>query len=93
MIQLRKTEKTLIYGTYTLIAEQHPQVFAYIRSSEERHFLVYANLSSKNTSVDVPEEWRIKKTILTNYTDRTESGQILNLKPYEAGICKITPVK
>ncbi|WP_080145829.1 glycoside hydrolase family 13 protein [Marinilactibacillus piezotolerans] len=92
MIQLRKTEKTLIYGTYTLIAEQHPQVFAYIRSSEERHFLVYANLSSKNTSVDVPEEWRIKKTILTNYTDRTESGQILNLKPYEAGICKITPV-
>ena len=47
LIQLRRQERTLIYGRYALELPQHVQIYAYRRELADDKFLVLCNMSSK----------------------------------------------
>lgn len=89
MIQLRKKEETLIYGSYTLIEEQHPQVFAYIRTDQNKQILVIANLFKEQTTVNLPDGLKLRKELLSNYSGKKHSGAVLTLQAYEAGVYEL----
>lgn len=89
MIQLRKKEETLIYGSYALLEEQHPQVFAYIRKDRKKQFLIVANLFAEETIFNLPKEWKLGRKQLSNYSENEKSGLTLKLQPYEAVVYEI----
>ncbi len=47
LIQLRRQERTLIYGRYALELPQHEQIYAYRRDLADDTFVVLCNMSSK----------------------------------------------
>lgn len=89
MIQLRRKEETFIYGSYVLLEEEHPQVFAYIRKYQNKQFLVVANLFALETIVNLPSGFKLGEKLLSNYSEEEQSTVNLNLKAYEAGIYEL----
>jgi oligo-1,6-glucosidase len=86
MVQLRKNNQTLIYGTFELVDNENDQIFAYTRQLENEKFLVVLNFSDKsailNTTISVSNE----NVLISNY----EKACINNsYKPYAAVIYKI----
>ncbi|PAD65921.1 glucohydrolase, partial [Bacillus sp. 7586-K] len=45
MIRLKKANEVFTYGTYNLILDDHPQIYAYTRTTEDNQVVVFANLS------------------------------------------------
>ncbi|PRP77428.1 oligo-1,6-glucosidase [Planoprotostelium fungivorum] len=89
ILTLRKENKVAIYGDYNIIAEEHPQVFAYTRTSEEKQLLVCANFSDREAAVEFGEGQNLyggaEKVLLDNYSHASPS-QIrkgLKMKPYQ----------
>ncbi|MFJ1627934.1 glycoside hydrolase family 13 protein [Marinilactibacillus psychrotolerans] len=89
MIQLRRKEETFIYGSYVLLEEEYPQVFAYIRKYQNKQFLVVANLFALETIVNLPSGFKLGEKLLSNYSEKEQSTVSLNLKAYEAGIYEL----
>lgn len=89
MIQLRRKEETFIYGSYVLLEEEHPQVFAYIRKYQNKQFLIVANLFALETIVNLPSGFKLGEKLLSNYSEKEQSTVSLNLKAYEAGIYEL----
>ena len=86
LVQLRKKEPILTYGSFEIIDKENPTVFAYLRTLNDRKILIALNFSDKdsiiNTSLDVSNA----KVMLSNYS--AISFQKI-LQPYEAIILEI----
>jgi alpha-glucosidase len=87
LIQLRKEQHVLIYGSYQLVMEGHDQIYAYTRTLEDEVVLVITNLFAKEVPLTLPKEFnhKPKELLLGNYQDIDEQL----LKPYEARVYKI----
>jgi len=87
MIQIRKNNEALVYGSFTPKDDGHPAIFVYDRTWKGEHFRVYLNFTSE--MVRIPEELVIQGTkIIDNYSeDRMISGQ---LNPWEAKVIQIS---
>ncbi|MEB6548793.1 alpha-glucosidase [Heyndrickxia sporothermodurans] len=88
MIALKKENKIFTYGTYDLILENDPQIFAYTRTLSNKRVLVLTNLSDQSVKY-VHDNILLKydNLILNNY--EVEKHEITNqclLKPYEARV-------
>ena len=90
MVQLRKSEPTLIYGDWQLLDSENPSVFAYTRTFEGKKLLVLLNFKEKAATANTGLDLSKAKVLIGNYEtpSPTESGQAYNgqLKPYEAVI-------
>lgn len=53
LIELRKTYPAIVYGTFTLLAPDDPQVFAYLRRDEEQEILIITNFSEAPASLSL----------------------------------------
>lgn len=86
---MRKEHPALIYGTYDIVAEDHPTVFAYIRRYNEKEMLIIVNLSFKEASIEINTELVLKKLLLSN--QKVEKPLINDSKfsPYEARIYEL----
>ncbi|MGD9886740.1 MAG: alpha-glucosidase C-terminal domain-containing protein, partial [Bacilli bacterium] len=74
-----------VYGTYDLILNDHPQVYAYLRRWEKDTILVLANMKSQK--VLLPKlDYQIKSIILSNYQREFFSQELL---PFEAIVLQI----
>jgi oligo-1,6-glucosidase len=86
MIKLRKENKALIYGKYTLLDKTNEDVYAYTREQDGKKFLVLLNFKNKmgkaNTGINVANA----KRILGNYSNSANDG---SLQPYEAIIYEL----
>lgn len=87
VIALRKQEKTLVYGKYTLLDAKNPETYAYTREMDGQKILVLLNFSTKKSSsnlggLDVSKA----QLILGNYAKPSAIG---SLEPYEAQVWKI----
>jgi oligo-1,6-glucosidase len=86
IVKLRKENLVLVYGKYTLLDKNNPDVYAYTRESGGRKLLVLLNFTSKvasyNTSIDISRA----KLLLGNYTSRSMENK---LRPYEAIIYEL----
>lgn len=87
LIQLRKQQKTLVYGRYVPFMVDSEQVFAYRRYDEQGDYLILVNLSDASAPVELPpavaqRDWY---TVLNNTGD---AGYMIELTPWQAVICR-----
>lgn len=88
LVQLRKKESTLVYGKYTLLDRENPNVYAYIRELDGKKILVLLNFTDKNSPYKIGFSTAGSKIILGNYTE-TKKVKSNILRPYEAIITEL----
>lgn len=89
LIQLRKQNKTLVYGKYTLLDKNNPKVYAYKRVDERKNLLVVLNFSGSTAFADIPLDRSNAHILLSNYSEPNVNGSTeegIQLRPYEAVI-------
>lgn len=89
ILRLRKQyPQTLVYGSFELISEEHPDVFVYSRTSEEGRAVVVLNFRAKDTVWDVPSniaaECKAGEVLLSNYVKERKLEGSVKLEPLEA---------
>ncbi|WP_162146829.1 glycoside hydrolase family 13 protein [Acholeplasma granularum] len=87
-----KYSNTLIYGTYEMIHKDDPNLFIYLRKSDNEKILVMGSFSSQNQSFDT-SNYPILEVIIQNYDDISIENQIINLRPYESISYKVKEQK
>lgn len=80
LIRLRKSEDALLYGTFTLLAEEDEELFIYTRTLDGVRFTIAANWSGNERCYDSLKG----ETVLSNYPDSIPG----RLRAYEAYILK-----
>jgi oligo-1,6-glucosidase len=90
VVQLRKEHLDLVYGKYTLLDKNNPNVYAYTREREGENILVVLNFTSHNAKVNIDLNLKNATMLLSNY----DSAPVLkkatiSLKPYEAVVYKL----
>ncbi|KAB8130755.1 alpha-glucosidase [Gracilibacillus oryzae] len=89
LIELRKAEETLIYGSYDLILEDDEQIFAYTRTFDKKKALIMINLFEENAEFHLPENLKgyTAQLALSNYdVVHKESIAKVTLQPFEARV-------
>jgi oligo-1,6-glucosidase len=91
MIRLRKQNKTLIYGKYTLLDKQNKQVYAYSRTLNGNTLLVLLNFSPQEAETSIPLSFHHALTLIDNYntTFVMKSNTSIHLLPYEAVVLEL----
>lgn len=82
LIALRKEYPVFVEGDFTLLEEEHPQLFVYRRSTKNEQILVVCNFSGTDVSWSLPGEWTTAEVLISNYPDRVQK----TLRPWEATI-------
>ena len=86
MTHLRKTNPILVYGKYTLLDKDNPDVYAYTRELDGKKVLVLLNFSSKNAMASTGLGNKKGKVLIDNYGKPSTKGE---LRPYEAVIYEL----
>ncbi len=89
LIELRKKHDIIVYGDYELLLEDHPQIFSYIRTFEDKKLLVICNFYADPASFELPENisYKTQELLISNYEVENEQDfASLNLRPYEARV-------
>jgi oligo-1,6-glucosidase len=91
VVQLRKDNLVLVYGKYTLLDKDNPDVYAYTRELNGKKMLILLNFSAKNATANVDVDMNNTKGLLSNYKDKViykvKGG--VSLRPYEALVCEM----
>jgi oligo-1,6-glucosidase len=91
MIALRKAHPVLVYGQYTLLDKDNPEVFAYTREGDGEKVLVLLSFSNNGGHITLPQEMALGEEWINNYpntTVRTANGTI-TLQPWQAVVVKL----
>jgi oligo-1,6-glucosidase len=83
LVHLRKSNPVLIYGKYTLLDKDNPDVYAYTRELDGKKLLVLLNFKDKPAVAQTWLPLSKAKLLLNNYPDAGKRGQ---LRPYEAAV-------
>lgn len=85
LIGLRREYPIIVYGRYQSFLDQHPDVFVYTRSLGDARLVVIASFSSKQLSLELPDELQISgRCLISNYEEVETLPNAVNLHPYEA---------
>jgi oligo-1,6-glucosidase len=92
VVKLRKEHLVLVYGKYTLLDRDNPDVYAYTRTGEGEKMLVLLNFTAHNATANIETNIKGATMLLSNYNmapgaDKTH----IMLRPYEAVIYKLVP--
>jgi oligo-1,6-glucosidase len=85
-VQLRKQNKVLVYGKYTLVDRNNEKVYAYTRELDGKKLLIALNFSKEMAVFKTAVNLSIAKVLLGNYPVSSNNGQ---LKPYEAVVYEL----
>lgn len=91
LIELRRFSSykdVIVYGDYTLLNEHHPNVYAYLRTYENKKLLVVSNFFEQPAIICLTK-WTAKKILLSNYKDSSTQLGCLSLRPYESIVFEI----
>ncbi|MCD7968719.1 MAG: alpha-glucosidase [Clostridiaceae bacterium] len=86
LIHLRKEYPVFVHGSFRLLLEDDPNIFAYVREWEGVRLLVLCNFFGSEIECPLKEMWEGKKRLLCNYQE-VENEEIL--RPYEARMIMI----
>ncbi len=91
LIELRKNNEIVVYGTYDLILENNPSIFAYVRTYGEEKLLVIANFTADECVFELPEDiiYSELELLIYNYDVENVSIENITLRPYEAMVFKL----
>ncbi|MCD7035195.1 alpha-glucosidase [Metabacillus sp. GX 13764] len=89
LIQLRKQHDIIVYGTYDLLLEEHPEIFAYTRTLGDEKLLVVTNFSGNNPVFTVPEQIKGSyELLISNGVSGGDMPSEIELEPWEARVYK-----
>ena len=83
LVKLRKSSPVLIYGKYTLLDKENPDVYAYTRELDGKRMLVLLNFKAKPASAKIDLDLAKLKLVIGNYSKPAKG---LELRPYEAAV-------
>lgn len=85
LVQLRKQNPILIYGTYTLLDRENPNVYVYTRKLNGENILVLLNFTNQTATYNLNFKLEKHEILLDNYNDckKFKNNQ---LRPYESMI-------
>ncbi|MBM7622157.1 oligo-1,6-glucosidase [Bacillus tianshenii] len=89
LIRLRKQNEIIVYGDYKLILEYHPEIYAYIRTYQDKRLLVICNFYENNPAFELPRDihFMTKQLLASNYETEEQSDiSRFTLQPYEARV-------
>jgi oligo-1,6-glucosidase len=89
LIQLRREHPIIIYGSYDLILDDHPQIYAFTRRLDDERLLVMLNFTANTPIFILPSHisYHEKELLIGNYpVDPNEDIHRLTLRPYEARV-------
>lgn len=89
LIELRKENPIMVYGSYDLIMPDHDKIYAYVREYEGQKMIVMLNFSADTPVFELPEELEdgSKELFISNYdVDSSEDIKRVELRPYEARV-------
>lgn len=89
MTALRKANKILVYGDYTLIQPENPTIYAYTRTLGDKKMLVLLNFSDGNSTIKLDAELKMEAVHINNYPDFQINENRVELKPYQAMIFEV----
>jgi oligo-1,6-glucosidase len=92
LIELRKQHEIIVYGSYTILAEENEQVYAYLRTLGEEQLLVVLNFFGDSTVFELPStvKFQAKELLIANYeVNAEEEINTIQLRPYEARVYKL----
>ena len=87
LIRLRRGNPIMVYGTYDLILDDHPQIYAFTRTLDDDRLLVILNFSGDTAVFVQPDHLGSvdREPLISNYeVDPAEKIDRLTLRPYEA---------
>jgi len=87
IVKLRKDNLVLVYGKYTLLDRDNPNVYAYTRDLDGKKFLVLLNFTSKVASFNTGLDMSNAKLLLDNYSNPSKGNN--TLQPYEAAVYEL----
>lgn len=94
LIRLRKTYEIITTGTFELLEEGHPDVFAYLRNSDREKLLVVNNFRRHETLFTLPDTINVDgwqtEVLISNYEDSPTHLARLKLRPYESIVYRLT---
>ncbi|MBL1230400.1 alpha-glucosidase [Enterococcus sp. BWB1-3] len=93
LIQLRKENQALIYGSFEELLPEDEQLYVYLRLLEEDVFLIIVNLSGERAAYKhskqlekLGEDWQL---VLGNYFETGKLSELSTLQPYEARLYQL----
>lgn len=86
LTKLRKENLTLVYGKYSLLDKNNPDVYAYTRELDGKKLLILLNFRNKAASVNTGIDISKGKVLLCNYSSVAADTK---LRPYEAAIYEL----
>lgn len=86
LIKLRKEMPVLIYGRYTLLDKNNPDVYAYFRELNGKKILILLNFTDKRAIADTGISLNKARIIAGNYDSPSKDSY---LQPYEALIAEL----
>ena len=91
IVKLRKGDPVLIYGQYTLLDKDNPDVYAYTRTLNGKTILVLLNFRDKPATAKINTDISKAKLRIDNYGDGPKNGvnQGVDLRPYEAAVLEL----
>ena len=89
MIELKKKNLVFTYGSYDLLLEEDPQIYAYTRTTDNDAVLVITNLSIEPAVFNTKLKLEPKHLLLNNYPVAREVNDSIVLKPYEARVYRL----
>lgn len=88
LITLRKSVPALIYGSYALIAADHPQVYAYLREYNSEVYTIIVNLTNEVADFSLDKGLSCEQLLLSNYHVEEDHLSNMTLQPFEARVYK-----
>ncbi|HEY8659972.1 MAG TPA: alpha-glucosidase [Hanamia sp.] len=86
IVRLRKNNPVLVYGKYTLLDKDNPNVYAYTRELNGRKMLIVLNFKNKPATVNTGINLDKATLLLDNYSTPPKGN---SLQPYEAVIYEL----
>lgn len=88
LVQLRKENELIVWGSYQELLPEHPEIYAYLRTNKQETWLILANFYEAETTAELAG-YTAEKIILSNYPDSKISLHEVTLRPYEAVVYKL----
>lgn len=90
MVEIRKENKVLVYGKYEILKKEHPSIYTFTRTLNDKKILIVLNFSERNSQINLSEMTKISGTLINNYDTLKIEGETLTLEPYQAIVVKLT---
>jgi oligo-1,6-glucosidase len=86
VVRLRKDNLALVYGKYTLVDKDNPDVYAYTREGYGKKMLILLNFSTRSATATTGIDLSHARLLIDNYPDPPGGDK---LRPYEARVYEL----